>query len=416
MRQAGTRIGSTRRARINALTPLTRTILWTRAGGRCQYAGCNKLLIGDLVSRAEDRNFGFVAHIVADTPDGPRGDLIRSALLSNDIGNLMLLCHVHHKLIDVDDVGGHPEERLLAMKAAHEERIETVTGIDADRASHVLRYAANIGDRDSPIAYEHVSAAMLSDRYPAGGRRVIDIALTASRFEDHEPDYWTVQRENLNRQFAAKIRARIEAHEIRHLSVFALAPQPLLIELGRLLGDIVGADVRQLREPQSWTWPADGPAIRYRVREPRLRRGAVALVLALSATVTDERIFAALGPEAAIRAIEAERPHNDIMKRAADLAEFRRLLRSVFDAIKATHGERATIHIFPALPVSAAVEVGRIWMPKADLPLVIHDQNRKQSGFIRALVIGISGLSSPAVWVEIDPLDEALPMHSSQSD
>ena len=124
------------------------------------------------------------------------------------------------------------------MKSAHEDRIETVTGIDADRASHVMRYAANIGAHDSPVAYEHISAAMLPDRYPAEGRRVIDIALAGSRFEDDEPDFWSVQRENLDRQFTGKVRGRIEAREIRHLSVFALAPQPLLIELGRLLGDI----------------------------------------------------------------------------------------------------------------------------------------------------------------------------------
>ena len=30
----------------------------------------------------------------------------------------MLMCHVHHKLIDVDQVDQHPEHRLLAMKAA----------------------------------------------------------------------------------------------------------------------------------------------------------------------------------------------------------------------------------------------------------------------------------------------------------
>ena len=382
--------GNTKRARTNALTPLTRTILWAKAGGRCQYAGCNKLLIGDLISGAEDRNFGFVAHIVADTPDGPRGDPIRSALLSNDINNVMLLCSVHHKLIDVDDVAGHPEERLLAMKAAHEQRIETVTAIDEDRASHVLRYAANIGGHESPLAYEHISAAMLPDRYPVEGRRVIDIALSGSRFEDHEPGFWHFELENLGRQFASKIGARIEAGEIRHLSVFALAPQPLLIELGRLLCDIAPADIRQLqREPTSWRWPADAPAIRYRVREARPGAGPVALVLALSATVTDERIFAAVGRDAVIWAIEAEQPHNDVMKRPSDLAEFRRLVRSTFNAIKATHGERATINVFPALPVSAAVEVGRVWMPKADLPLVIYDQNRKLNGFNPALAIGV---------------------------
>ena len=41
--------------------------------------------------------------------------------------------------------------------------------------------------------------------------------------------------------------------EIEHLSVFALGPIPLLVELGSLLGDITPADVYQLhREPAGW--------------------------------------------------------------------------------------------------------------------------------------------------------------------
>src|SRR4051812_32631435 len=43
--------------------------------------------------------------------------------------------------------------------------------------------------------------------------------------------------------------------------------------------------------------------------------------------------------------------------------------------------------LFPALPNSASIEVGRVWMPKADLPLVIYDQNRRMGGFIQTLRI-----------------------------
>jgi SMODS-associated and fused to various effectors sensor domain len=171
--------------------------------------------------------------------------------------------------------------------------------------------------------------------------------------------------------------------------VFALAPQPLLIELGRLLCDIAPTDVHQLhREPKGWRWPLDGPVIQFQLREPQTSNGPVALALALSATIIDDRITSVLGSDAAIWSIAAEQPHNDIMKRPADLAEFRRLVRFALNAIKARHGEQATINIFPALPVAAAVEVGRVWMPKADLPLVIYDQNRSLKGFVRTLEIG----------------------------
>ena len=56
------------------------------------------------------------------------------------------------------------------------------------------------------------------------------------------------------------------------------------------------------------------------------------------------------------------------------------------DRIKVRHGQDVLLHVFPAVPVSIAVEVGRVWMPKVDLPLCIYDQNRKLGGFTKALV------------------------------
>jgi SMODS-associated and fused to various effectors sensor domain len=67
--------------------------------------------------------------------------------------------------------------------------------------------------------------------------------------------------------------------------------------------------------------------------------------------------------------------------------EFKRHLRRLFDRIKVVLGENAIINVFPALPNSAAVEVGRVRMPKADLPLNIYDQNRSVGGFIPTLKI-----------------------------
>lgn len=368
----------------------SRNIIWARAAGRCQFPGCNKDLIGDLIAGKEDRNFGFVAHIVADTEKGPRGDRVRSPLLCDDPANLMLLCGVHHKLIDVDAPDDYPEERLLAIKAEHERRIAIVTAIDTDRASHVLRFAAGIGALESPIAFEHLSSAMLPDRYPATGRNTIDIEILGSAITDDENEYWSLQLENLRRQFARKVGERIEARDIRHLSVFALAPQPLLIELGRLLGDIIPADVRQLhREPKGWRWAEDTEPWRLTMSEATGTDGKdVALILGLSATIDPARVRAVLGDDVPIWQIAAAEPHNDILRSAADLTAFRRLLRSTFDRIKARHGERATIHLFPAVPVAAAIETGRVWMPKADLPMTVYDQNRKTGGFTRTITIG----------------------------
>lgn len=366
----------------------TQVALWAKAAGRCEYRGCNEDLIGDLIAGRENGKFGFIAHIVADSADGPRGDVIRSPLLAKDLSNLILLCAKHHKGVDVDYLADHPEDVLLEMKAEHEDRIDIVTGMAQERAAHVLRFAADIGQRDALVSTRSIFMAMPPDRHPAEGR-TIDIELVGSDYADHEESYWSVQQDNLRRVFARKVKERIEQKEIRQLSVFALAPQPLLIELGHLLGDIVPVTVHQrYREPATWRWQAEQPAITFQVGDySGPPEAAVALKLALSATVTDDRIRAVLGDDAAIWSLTAENPHNDIMRRPEDLVEFRRHLRLLLDRIKAVHGENATISVFPAVPNSAAVEVGRVLMPKADLPLHIYDQNRSVGGFIPTLKI-----------------------------
>jgi SMODS-associated and fused to various effectors sensor domain len=107
----------------------------------------------------------------------------------------------------------------------------------------------------------------------------------------------------------------------------------------------------------------------------------------VSATIPKERIEAVLGQDVSVWSITAISPHNDVMRSDGDLSRFRQELRRLFDKIKSVHGEGAAINVFPALPVSAAVEVGRVWMPKADLPLNVFDQNRKIGGFVSALRI-----------------------------
>lgn len=362
--------------------------LWAKSGGRCEYRGCNEDLIGDLIAGHQDGKFGFIAHIVADSAEGPRGDPVRSSTLAKDLSNLMLLCARHHKCVDVDYLADHPESVLLEMKGEHEDRITIVTGMAQERAAHVLRFAADIGQRDALVSTRSIFMAMPPDHHPAESR-TIDIELAGCEYTDDEEKYWITQQDNLRRAFARKVKERIEQKEIRQISVFALAPQPLLIELGHLLGDIVPATVHQrYREPQTWRWQPNQPAITFCVGNYSGRPDvAIALKLALSATITDDRIRAVLGNDVAIWSLTADNPHNDIMRRPEDLVEFKRYLRCLFDRIKVVHGENTVINVFPALPASAAVEVGRVRMPKADLPLYIYDQNRSVGGFIPTLKI-----------------------------
>ena len=88
-------------------------LLWAISGGRCEYEGCNTPLYMDILTKKK-YNKAYIAHIVADSLDGPRGDPERSEKLANEISNLMLLCDPHHTLID-KDVANHPVELCRGM-------------------------------------------------------------------------------------------------------------------------------------------------------------------------------------------------------------------------------------------------------------------------------------------------------------
>ncbi len=371
----------------SSVSDRTRLILWARSGGRCHY--CNKDLIGDLLSGNAELVRGLVAHIVAESPGGPRGDAKRSPQLVDDVDNLMLMCHGHHR--EIDDAATrdkYPETRLLAMKQAHQHRIAVQTSITSDKATNIVRFGAKIGENQALLALPDMQNAVLPNRFPATVGS-IDLEMVGCQYQDHEPDYWRIQRENLRRNFQQQVHGRIERSEVRHYSVFGLAPQPLLIELGRLLSDIVPADVYQRhREPTAtWNWPSDGPNIEFESRRPEVVKRQVALRLEISAPISDTRIKSVLGDEVSIWSIAAAGAHNDILKTRTSQEQFREMARAILRDIKAAHGEHAEINVFPAMPVALAIELGRVWMPKADLPLVVFDQNRTQGGFIKTIEI-----------------------------
>lgn len=110
-------------------------------------------------------------------------------------------------------------------------------------------------------------------------------------------------------------------------------------------------------------------------------------MLSLSATVTPDRIHAVLGSTCAIWTVTIDAPNCEFVKSREQLSDFRSQMRPFLDRIKAAHGQTTSLNIFPAAPVSLAIEIGRIRMGKADMPWRIYDQVNKRDGFITAISI-----------------------------
>lgn len=172
-----------------------------------------------------------------------------------------------------------------------------------------------------------------------------------------------------------------------HHSIFSLAPQPLLIKLGVLLNEMYNVKVYQKhREPSTWAWQETSEDITYSLVEPEKKDKIPVLICSLSGTITYDRVKKVLGDDISVWELTINNPNNDFLKTEKLLADFRIIVRQSFNKIKLHHG-CIDLHVFPAMPVSASVEFGRVWMPKADMPMVIYDENRAKDGFIKTITI-----------------------------
>ena len=349
-----------------------KNLLVFRAGGRCEFEGCNRDLSVDGLTQIV-YNDQQIAHIIADSPDGPRG-CADSALYAKDINNLMLMCPDHHKLID-SDVKRFTVEYLNAMKKRHEDRVRQLLSIQPEKQRTVVLYKANIGSLASCVTKEMAREAMWPDYYPSS-EYPIELGYNNSSVYENEESFWAHEKLNLENQVKDKVTRLREENKISKMALFALAPMPLLVRLGTLLPDKYDVEVYQKhREPDTWKWLDEQVSDEFVLKRPEKVGGEACLVFSISADIRNrvELQF----PNASLWEITVPNPGLGFLRMEKQLSAFRQITRMALKEIK--DAGLADIKVFMAMPNACAVEVGRVWMPKADLPMHLYDYNRSIS-------------------------------------
>jgi hypothetical protein len=367
-----------------------KTALWGKSAGRCQFNGCNRPLYESPIT-LEAVNIAEAAHIYSFSKDGPRGwgPIVANKSELNEVSNLMLMCHDCHKTIDQDTTGKkYSADLLRSWKKEHEYRVWTVAGISLSNKSHVVFYGANIGEQKSPLQYEQAVNAMFPAKYPVSSMPVV-LSMSSS-LSDKDAEYWLAESKQLETVFTQQITPLISSEQQSHFSLFSLAPMPLLIKLGCLFTDKIEVDVYQpIREPKTWSWQATPDNFDFIVVEPKSQQRVPVLVLSLSAHIDNRRIHEVLGDDVDIWEIKTppEFQHNDFIRSPEQLSLFRQTMRKIIESISANYGLGTELNIFPAIPVSCAIELGRIRMPKASMPWRIFDQNYQTKTFSETITI-----------------------------
>lgn len=370
--------------RRSTVTDSVRERVWGRAAARCVL--CSKWLI-DEGSFWHKIPVGQIAHNVGATsgPNSPRGD---SALTAEERAleeNLLLLCYDCHKAIDSPGLRHkYTVQFLQKKKVEHERRVREVTKFPTLRKASVLRVCASIRGTSTVASPEQISDALLASGLTGMGadsrNGMFDIKLTQD--ESHEWA-WEAAKTDIDRMLD-RVYEAITAEDTSVITVFALAPVPILTYLGSRLDDKVEVVLFQRHRADSaeaWCWPDDAPdgevftIAATETHDDRKEIEDVIMCIDLSARILEDRIPRDLAGLPTVRIGAAGGTTGpDIIDSCATLREFTKTWRKALAKIESQWPHARRLHIFAAAPATAAIELGRHRMRSAHPDFILYQR------------------------------------------
>lgn len=378
----------TRRRKIPADERLK---VWVRSGGRCAICG-RYLLEGGLTHQAF--SLGELAHIVGQqlTKGSPRGLHELDETERDKADNLMLLCASEHDEIDRKGaVDVLTVDRLLKVKHDHEDWIRRMTGLERNRGTAILRMIGSIRGDAVELSKPAASEAVLrsDSRFPEFPLSLehygFEIDLRHLPGEGRSQDsYWNAAKATIDEVIAHKLKDALTRERVRHLSVFGFARLPLLVYLGSKLDDTFDVTIYQRhRSTGNWSWPESSEKVEFTLdRHPSsdlAAQGASGtggvLILNVSGTIQPDEL-----PEQVaslprwILAPAHTTPSVDLISSPEALDSFTGRIRTLLSELERTDKRMPALHIFAALPLSAAIALGRARDAHIHPPFIIYDR------------------------------------------
>ncbi len=239
----------------------------------------------------------------------------------------------------------------------------------------VLMYAAKI-EKDIPILSYDMACKAIEKEYEPSDASPMRCPIEIELNDLNEEEFWTKEEESLTNYIKNKLFPYLQMTNFEHVSVFAIAPMPLLVKLGTLLNEKYSVEVYQKhRSPDNWN-RLDETTDQFQVNRPVDVSKQPVLVFSLSDRIIG-RIKKLYGDTTSIWEVTVPNPNMDMMRTKKQQEEFRRIVRDLLNEI--THAsDFESINVHMAMPVSCAIEFGRVWMPKAHKSLKLFDYRSKK--------------------------------------
>jgi len=359
---------------------------------------CNKQLLDDQYTGVGG-SVGKLAHIVGwSTSSGsPRGGDPLPADDRNSEDNLMLLCYDQHRVIDNASMWDRYDvDMLRRIKREHELRIRQLTALRDEDRTAVLRVVGAIRGAGVTVNPQTVAATLLSDsRYPDYsliGIDELEVDLRQLPGEAETADVYWLAGVAMIKDRLRLLSARIASESVQHISVFAFARIPFLVALGAELDDATPVRIYAKRrgDDEGWGWLPDADAVHFEYAIHRVGTDPqkVAVMFSVSGSIDTDRLPASVGASTTVYEVRpiGVTPNPEVISSQESLDNFASTWRNLLSHIEVDHPGTEAIDAIPAVPITAAVTIGRAPMRNVHPTLRVYDR-AADGGYSFALAV-----------------------------
>lgn len=365
-----------------AIKDTVRNALWARTAGRCTI--CNRRLLGDSRTYFHSVLLAELAHNIgaSEGRSSPRSNNNDGLVDTESEENLLLLCHDCHRIIDhPDHIDFFPPEKLREIKEQFERRIEMATEHGGLTRTAALRVGCQVRGSLALASQREVAETLFAVNYLGlvETQRSGDFTCRIHGSVGGR-GFWDAAQQSIDDTLKL-VRQAIDSGDVEHISVFAIAPIPLLVYLGWQLDDKTPTRIFQKHRDlfTGWTWTNRGTPVEFEVLTANAQSATEDLVLVCAVT---SDVNAAHLPEAIAGAPRVEvrpadvAPAPTLISHEQSLANFAQQWRAALATAESLCPTAQRWHLIASAPVSVAIEAGRAIMRDAHPPVTVYERGR----------------------------------------
>lgn len=370
--------------------------VWTDAGGCCMFEGCGENL-STIPLYNRSAKIGYLAHIIASDPNGPRGTQTDSHLISNNADNIMLMCDAHHRLIDSFAPGDFSAARLYAMRQAHRDLVRSyMDSLAYPRVKAITLHADLAGiptyfqESDLIGAILDTGRAMLPGVEPHL-RRI-------QRDDRRTPEFWVryLHEHQLDIQRMVSCFNTSSGTDMGELAIFPLHHTATLVLAGRIIGEARPVRVFQYhRQRRTWRWDRNAtpqPSGTFTVDGLTSQQVTEVLItIELTANLDVNALPVGMADNTSsglmpwVR-IRIPNPHLACIQHPDDLDQFMNVARRAINHVQdVMHAQR--VHLIAISPASTVFCFGQMLQAGHHSTYTIYDRPGRDTPFVEAFSI-----------------------------